>query len=70
MHIPLGVLAEACAESKLFEWSFSKQHTLEAAKAFELLARVETMLCHQDILQGANFIWVTDHKSLGYILTQ
>ena len=28
------------------------------------------MLRHRDILQGACFTWVTDHKSLEHILTQ
>ena len=36
----------------------------------ELLAGVETMLRHRDVLQGVHFIWVTDHESLKYLLTQ
>ena len=28
----------------------------------EMLASVETMLRHKDILQGVHFNWVTDHK--------
>ena len=36
----------------------------------ELLAGVETMLRHWDILQGTRFTWVTDHKSLEHVLTQ
>ena len=36
----------------------------------ELLAGVETMLRHRDILQGVPFTWVTDHKSLTHILDQ
>ena len=36
----------------------------------ELLSGVETMLRHHDILQGIHFIWVTDHESLKYLLTQ
>ena len=36
----------------------------------ELLAGVETMLWHRDVLQGIHFIWVTDHESLKYLLTQ
>jgi len=36
----------------------------------ELLAGVETMLRHRDVLQGAKFTWVTDHKSLEHVLTQ
>ena len=36
----------------------------------EMMAGIETMLCHRDILQGVRFTWVTDHKSLTYILDQ
>lgn len=36
----------------------------------EMLAGVETMLRHQDILQGVKFKWVTDHKGLIYLLHQ
>jgi len=36
----------------------------------ELLAGIETMLRHHDILQGVHFICVTDHESLKYLLTQ
>ena len=35
-----------------------------------MLARVETMLWHKDILQGVHFKWVTDHKGLIYLLNQ
>ena len=35
-----------------------------------LLAGVKTMLQHRDILQGTHFTWVTDHRSLEYVLTQ
>ena len=28
----------------------------------EMLAGIETMLCHRDVLQGVKFKWVTDHK--------
>lgn len=34
----------------------------------ELTVGVGTMLRHCDILQGVRFTWVTDHKSLNYIL--
>ena len=30
----------------------------------EMLAGIETMLCHTDILQGAKFKWLMDHKGL------
>ena len=36
----------------------------------EMMAGVETMICHRDILQGVRFTWVTDHKSLTHILDQ
>ena len=36
----------------------------------EMLAGVETMLRHADILQGAKFKWLTDHKGLIYLLNQ
>jgi hypothetical protein len=36
----------------------------------EMLAGIETMLQHRDILQGAKFIWITDHKGLIYLLKQ
>ena len=36
----------------------------------EMLAGVETMLHHIDILQGVNFKWSTDHKGLTYLLNQ
>jgi len=36
----------------------------------ELMAGVEIMLRHRDILQGVKFTWVMDHKSLTHILDQ
>ena len=36
----------------------------------EMLAGVETMLRHKDVLQGVHFKWVTDHKGLTYLLNQ
>ena len=36
----------------------------------EMLAGVETMLRHIDILQGVRFRWLTDHKGLIYLLNQ
>ena len=36
----------------------------------EMLAGVETMFRHADILQGAKFKWHTDHKGLTYLLNQ
>jgi hypothetical protein len=36
----------------------------------EMLAGLEGMLCHRDILQGAKFIWLTDHKGLVHLHDQ
>ena len=36
----------------------------------EMLAGVETMLRHRDILQGVRFKWITDHKGLEHLLRQ
>jgi hypothetical protein len=36
----------------------------------EMLAGVETMLRHQDLLQGVKFKWYTDHKGLIHFLEQ
>ncbi|KAJ2921120.1 hypothetical protein H1R20_g15976, partial [Candolleomyces eurysporus] len=36
----------------------------------EMLAGVESMLRHADILQGAKFQWITDHKGLIHLLDQ
>ena len=36
----------------------------------EMLAGVESMLRHADILQGARFKWLTDHKGLIHLLNQ
>jgi transposase InsO family protein len=41
-----------------------------AVHEIELLAGVETMLRHRNILQGAKFIWYTDHKALIHLLKQ
>jgi hypothetical protein len=36
----------------------------------EMLAGLESMLCHQDFLQGAHFWWFTDYKGLEHLLKQ
>ena len=41
-----------------------------AVHEVEMLAGVETMLQHMDILQGARFKWLTDHKGLVHLLNQ
>ncbi|CAA7269982.1 unnamed protein product [Cyclocybe aegerita] len=41
-----------------------------AVHKIELLAGVETMLRHRDILQGTHFRWFTDHKGLIHLLKQ
>ena len=137
VRVPLGVLAEACAETKPYQWGYTEQRAFETVKRYvsacaphcrvpldygpecdpiwvmtdacgngiggvvaqgrdwktakvavlysakmssaqrnypvheqELMAGVETMLRHRDILQGVRFTWVTDHKGLTYILDQ
>ena len=135
--MPLGVLAEASAEMKPYQWGYTKQCAFEMVKRYvsacaphchvplnygpdhdliwvmtdacgngiggvvaqghdwkttrvaafylakmssaqcnypvheqEMMAGVETMLHHRDILQGVRFTWVTDHKSLTHLLDQ
>ena len=36
----------------------------------ELLAGIETMLRHKNLLQGTHFFWYTNHKALEHILKQ
>lgn len=36
----------------------------------EMLAGIETMLHHKDLLQGVKFKWITDHKGLTHLLNQ
>src|SRR6266567_621117 len=36
----------------------------------EMLAGIETMLRHRDLLQGATFKWITDHKGLIHLMRQ
>jgi hypothetical protein len=36
----------------------------------EMLAGIETMMRHRDILQGVKFCWYTDHKGLIHLLNQ
>nr|GAT48782.1 gag-pol polyprotein [Mycena chlorophos] len=36
----------------------------------EMLAGVEAMLRHRDILQGCRFAWITDHKGLIHLVNQ
>jgi hypothetical protein len=63
------------------DWKLAKVATLYSAKLNqaqqnyavheqEMLARVEGMLCHWGILQGARFTWLTDHKGLVHLLNQ
>ena len=63
------------------EWKTAKITALYSAKLnsaqqnypvyeIEMLAGVETMLQHHDILQGIKFKWITDHKGLEYLLNQ
>lgn len=41
-----------------------------AVHEIEMLAGIETMLRYRDILQGAKFQWITDHKGLTHLLRQ
>jgi RNase H-like domain found in reverse transcriptase len=70
-------VAGAIAQGK--DWKTAKITTFYSAKLnptqcnypvheIKILAGVETMLRHRDILQGAKFTWVTDHKGLTYLL--
>ena len=63
------------------DWKLSKVAAFYSAKLnpaqqnypvheIEMLAGIETMLRHADILQGAKFKWLTDHKGLTYLLNQ
>ena len=36
----------------------------------EMLAGVESMIRHREILLGCHFTWVTDHKGLTHLMTQ
>ena len=40
VRVHLGVLAEACAETKPFEWNFTEQHAFEAAKSYTVVCPV------------------------------
>ena len=63
------------------DWRTTRVATFHSAKMspaqraypvheLELLAGVETMLRHPNILQGTQFTWVTDRKNLEHVLTQ
>jgi RNase H-like domain found in reverse transcriptase/Integrase zinc binding domain/Reverse transcriptase (RNA-dependent DNA polymerase)/Retroviral aspartyl protease/Zinc knuckle len=63
------------------DWKTSKVAAFYSAKLnpaqqnypvheIEMLAGVETMLRHTDILQGTKFKWLTDHKGLIHLLNQ
>jgi hypothetical protein len=63
------------------DWKLAKVAALYSAKLNpaqqnyavheqEMLSRVEGMLHHRDILQGARFTWLTDHKGLIHLLNQ
>jgi len=36
----------------------------------EMLVGIETMMHYRDLLQGARFKWITDHKGLIHLLNQ
>ena len=54
----------------LFSAKLSATQENYAVHKIEMLAGVETMLRHVNILQGAKFKWLTDHKGLIYLLNQ
>ncbi|KIM50315.1 hypothetical protein SCLCIDRAFT_145842, partial [Scleroderma citrinum Foug A] len=57
VHIPLGVLAEASAETKPFVWGYMEQHIFEAAKAYTT-ACASSSRVPLDYGPNANLIWV------------
>ena len=57
VHVPLGVLAEACAESKPFEWGFTEQRAFEAAKSYTAACAPHSRV-PMDYGPGADPIWV------------
>ena len=70
-----GVVAQGPSWKKAKVAAFYSAKMSSAQKNYpvheqEMLASVETMLRHRDILQGAHFVWVTDHKSLIHLLDQ
>ena len=84
---PIWVMMDACGNgisgvvTQGCEWKGAKVAAFYSAKMSsaqcnypvheqEMMAGVETMICHQDILQGVRFTWVMDHKSLTHILDQ
>jgi hypothetical protein len=69
------------SQGNLKDWKTAKIAAFYSAKLnsaqqnypvheIEMLAGIETMLRHADILQGAKFKWLTDHKGLIYLLNQ
>jgi hypothetical protein len=70
-----GVIAQGSdwRKAKIAAFYSAKMNSAQqnyAVHEQELLAGVETMLRHRDILQGCPFKWLMDHKSLIYILNQ
>lgn len=71
----------ACVIAQGAEWKTARVAAFYSAKLNpaqqnypvheqEMLAGVEGMLWHRDILQGARFTWLTDHKGLIHLLQQ
>ena len=63
------------------EWKTAKVAAFYSAKLnpaqqnyptheIEMLAGIETMMRYRDLLQGARFKWITDHKGLIHLLNQ
>lgn len=53
-----------------FSAKLSAAQSNYAVHEIEMLAGVEAMLRHRDILQGCEFTWVTDHKGLTHLWNQ
>ena len=70
-----GVVAQGSSWKKAKVAAFYSEKMSSAQKNYpvheqKMLAGVETMLRHRDILQGIHFVWVTDHKGLIHLLDQ
>jgi hypothetical protein len=71
----------ACVVSQGEDWKTADAAAFFSAKLssaqqnypvheIEMLAGVEAMLRHRDILQGCRFTWITDHKGLIHLVNQ
>jgi hypothetical protein len=70
-----GVVSQGCdwrtaKVAAFFSAKLNKAQQNYPVHELEMLAGLETMLQHHDILQGAHFMWYTDHKGLRHLLKQ